>query len=81
MKRVTTEYFCDICGEPIERNKVRTLTLPRRVKYYVKSGKDVKLVSWDTVQYKSTDICTKCGNALAKMPPIISDEEDTGYTE
>lgn len=81
MKRVTTEYFCDICGEPIERNKVRTLTLPRRVKYYTKSGKNVKLVSWDTVQYKSTDICNSCGEALANVLPIVSDEEDTGYAE
>ena len=81
MKRVTTEYFCDICGEPIESSKVRTITLPRRVKYYTKSGKDVKLVSWDTVQYKNTDICVKCGEALAKMLPIMSDEEDTEYAE
>lgn len=81
MKRVTTEYFCDICGEPIERNKVRTITLPRRVKYYAKTKDKTPLVVWDTVQYKSTDICAKCGNALAKMLPIISDEEDTGYAE
>ena len=81
MKRVTTEYFCDICGEPIERNKVRTLTLPRRVKYYTRTKDKTPLGVWDTVQYKNTDICAKCGEALAKMLPITSDEEDTGYAE
>ena len=53
MKRVTTEYFCDICGEPIERNKVRTLTLPRRVKYYTRTKDKTPLGVWDTVQYKN----------------------------
>ena len=81
MKRVTTEYFCDICGEPIERNKGRTLTLPRRVKYYTRTKDKTPLGVWDTVQYKNTDICAKCGEALAKMLPIISDAEDTGYVE
>ena len=56
MKRVTTEYFCDICGESIERNKVRTLTLPRRVKYYTRTKDKTPLGVWDTVQYKNTDI-------------------------
>ena len=81
MKRVTTEYFCDICGEPIERNNVRTLTLPRRVKYYTRTKDKTPLGVWDTVQYRSSDICAKCSDALAKMLPIMSDEEDTGYAE
>ena len=81
MKKVTTEYFCDICGEPIEIDKVRTITLPRRVKYYTRTKDKTPLGVWDTVQYKSTDICAKCSDALAKMLPIMSDEEDTGYTE
>ena len=81
MKRVTTEYFCDICGEPIEIDKVRTITLPRRVKYYTRTKDKTPLGVWDTVQYKSTDICAKCSDAWAEMLQIMSDEEDTGYTE
>jgi len=81
MKKVTVECFCDICGEPIERNKVRTITLPRRVKYYAKTGSNITLATWDTVRYVNTDICDACGNTLADTLPIVADDEDTGYAE
>lgn len=78
MKRMTTEYFCDLCGNLVTRGEVTQTLFPRRIAIYTKTG---GIVKYSSVKMMPTDICTACQKKVASFFPEIDKELDEGYQE
>ena len=81
MKKVTTEYFCDLCGNPVEAGEVTHTKFPRRVALYAKNSSGVKIMKYSYIGMVDTDICNACKVVVSSFFPEIDTEIDTGYQE
>lgn len=81
MKKVTTEYFCDLCGNPVEADEVTHTKFPRRVAVYAKNSSGVKIMKYSYIGMVDTDICNVCKAVVSSFFPEIDKEIDTGYQE
>ena len=81
MKKVTTEYFCDLCGNPVEAGEVTHTKFPRRVALYAKNSSGVKIMKYSSIGMVDTDMCNACKTVVSSFFPEIDKEIDTGYQE
>lgn len=81
MKKVTTEYFCDLCGNPVEAGEVTHTRFPRRVAVYAKDDNGTKLMKYSSIGMVETDMCDVCKKVVSSFFPEIDREMDTGYQE
>lgn len=81
MKKVTTEYFCDLCGNPVARNEVTQTMFPRRIAIYAKNENGAKLMKYSSIGMIETDMCNVCQKVVASFFPEIDEEMDVGYQE
>ena len=81
MKRVTTEYFCDLCGNPVEADEMTHTEFPRRIAVYAKNSSGVKIMKYSYIGMVDTDICSACKVVVSSFFPKIDKEIDIGYQE
>ena len=81
MKKVTTEYFCDLCGNPVEAGEVTHTKFPRRIALYAKNSSGVKIMKYSSIGMVDTNMCNACKAVVCSFFPEIDKEIDTGYQE